>query len=282
LGLLALTQGASVKIIDTGNVAGRAFYVNDHTLVKAADGSWRLYGIYHEEPFNSGSEDQFLHAESKKLEGPFTASAQPALKKDKGQGEFHLWAPHVVQDGSRWVMAYQAGGPDNDRAKIAFAQSTDLKHWTRTGTSFEDICVARDPMMFKAWGLWVLYYTRCDSKEGRHSGVAYRTSYDLNTWSEPRMALVLEHTPPMFNSGYTESPFVFEKDGWFYLSVTSYPVEWDATFLFRSKSPYSFKGPPVARLRAHAAEWIVEGGQLFMTHCGAGQKGVYISQVDGL
>jgi hypothetical protein len=284
--VLALSQSTFVHILDTGSVNGASWYVNDHTLVRGDDGVWHLFGIYHTDPFGSEDENQFVHAThapaapSALTEGSFKVEKDPALRK--AGGETHLWAPHVVKDGVRWVMVYQAGGPENNRAQIRLAESRDLTHWNRVGTLFEDVCVARDPMLFKTADRWILYYTRCDSTWTKHSGVAYRTSTDLSNWSEPSMALILGGTPPMFNSGYTESPFVFEKDGWYYLSVTSYPVAWDATFLFRSRSPYSFSAPPVARLQAHAAEWIVEGGDLYMTHCGAGQKGVWLSRISGL
>ena len=98
------------------------------------------------------------------------------------------------------------------------------------------------------------------------------------------MALVVEDSEPMPNSGYTESPFVFERGGWYHLSVTSYPIAWDATLLYRSRSPFAFEGPPIARLRAHAAEWLVDPGtgDLCMTHAGPGQGGVWLMPVRGL
>ena len=46
-----------------------------------------------------------------------------------------------------------------------------------------------------------MYYCRCDNISSRLSGVAYRTSKDLVTWSDPAMALVLPPSisPPTFN-----------------------------------------------------------------------------------
>ena len=101
------------------------------------------------------------------------------------------------------------------------------------------------------------------------------------------MALTLPDTPPMFNSGYTESPFVFERGGWYYLSVTSYPVSWDASFVYRSRSPFQFPDQPAARLLTHAPEWVAENGdfergRLFATHCGAGQGGVWLTEIGGM
>lgn len=283
-----------IRILDTRAFRGRPHYVNDHCLIRDARGFWHLFGIFAEEPASAEGERAFVHAISRAPLDPSDLAAlvldvaDPpfALERDSAIGETHLWAPHVVRDGDRYLMFYQSGGPDNDRAAVRVAESLDLSRWRRLGAAplFEDICVARDPMLIRADDRWVMYYTRCDDRGARRSGVAYRTSTDLVRWSEPAMALVAERSEPMFNSGYTESPFVFERGGYYYLSTTAYPVAWDATFLFRSRSPFAFPDRPRARLSAHAAEWIDDprSGALYMTHAGPGQGGVWLSAVRGL
>ena len=280
-----LTQSTPVRVFDSA-----PSYVNDHTFVKGPDGSWNLFGIYHDEPADPEHESEFVHAvhasgdPSGWQTNSFTVDAQGpiALREDSALGETHLWAPHVVWSGHDYVMVYQSGGTDDDHAAIRLARSPDLVNWRRTGELFTDFCVARDPMLKRVGALWALYYTRCDDPASRRSGVAYRTSSDLRRWSAPAMALVLAATPSVFNSGYTESPFVFEKNGWFYLSVTSYPVDYRATFVFRSRSPFQFSDTPIARLAAHAAEWLEDReGQLFMSSAGWGQGGVWLSRVSG-
>jgi hypothetical protein len=288
------TNGEMTRVFDTRSLPGGPYYVNDHTLNFGDDGRWHLFGIFHPEPYDGEHEDTFVHAisavpnpaawdiESFRL-SPYAGGI--ALTQRPDLGETHLWAPHVVRAEGRYVMVYQSGGAGNDQAQIRLSASRDLDRWTRAGDAplFEDICVARDPMLLRTGDRWTLYYTRCDSADDPTSGVAYRTSTDLSSFSAPAMALTLESTPPMFNSGYTESPFVFERDGFYYLTVTSYPVEWDATFVYCSRSPFRFSEPPIARLSAHAAEWILmDGGEVFMTHAGAGQGGVWVTRVEFL
>ena len=69
-------------------------------------------------------------------------------------------------------------------------------------------CVARDwsglsciVLLYPRPTALCMYYCRCDNISSRLSGVAYRTSKDLVTWSEPVMALVLPTSisPPTFN-----------------------------------------------------------------------------------
>ena len=292
-----VAQGPSVKILDTGSLPEGPHYVNDHSLIPLADGRWLLTGIFRSEPYQGYDERAFIHALA---DGPgparwyeagspsFTISPQRFSLRAQDD-EPWIWAPHLARDhDGSLLMMYHVGSRDHDRAGFRLARSTDGMTFTRAGgTRFEDLCVARDPMLVQFADLWVAYYTRCASKDRRVSGVAYRTSLDLTSWSEPRMALTLGRDTIRHDSGHTESPFVFERKGWFYLTVTSYPTAWDATFLYRSRSPFSFPSEPIARLSTHAPEWIPEAGdfntgRLFFTHAGAGQGGVFLQELHGL
>jgi hypothetical protein len=253
-------------------------------------GRWHVFGIFHRDPADPEHEIEFVHAVNREPNparwrpGSFQLSRQApvALRYEPALGETHIWAPHVVRDAERdrYLMVFQSGGRDLDRAQIRLAVSRDLNHWERAGTLplFEDICEARDPMLKKFGAIWVIYYTRCADKGSRLSGVAFRESLDLEHWTGPRMALVLRDHP-LVNSGFTESPFVFEKDGWYYLSVTSYPIDYHASFLYRSKTPFSFPETPVARFWSHAPEWLEAAGQLFVTSAGWSMGGLDLFRV---
>jgi hypothetical protein len=284
-------QGAMVHLFDTGTLAGGPYYVNDHTLVQGPNGAWHLFGIFHTEPMGDDTEVDFIHAVSPESDpakwqaGTFEAANEPyriALHAQRSIGETHLWAPHIVAWEGRWLMVYQGGGADDYHASIRLAESDDLYRWTRVGhvPMFEDFCEARDPMLVRREGAWALYYSRCDSITRKRSGVAYRLSQDLVHWSDARMALTMEQEPATSNAAYAESPFVFERGGFFWLSVSAYPLAWDATLVYRSTVPSVFPDAPITRLRAHAAEWVFGArGQAWLTHAGPGQRGVWISPV---
>ncbi len=288
-----IEQGVMVHVFDTTPMPGGPYYVNDHTLIQGPDRSWHLFGIFHREPMGEDTEVDFVHAVAKEPDPtrwetnafePAPAPFTIALRADRAIGETHVWAPHVVAVDDRWVMVYQGGGKDGDRASMRLAESDDLYSWTRISDVplFEDICEARDPMLMRRDNAWALYYTRCESTTRRVSGVAYRLSRNLVHWSEPRMVLSLNDTPTMQNSGYSESPFVFEKSGYYYLSLTSYPLSWDATMVYRSPAPFAFPDAVFTRLRAHAGEWLTSGKRTFLTHAGPGQRGVWISPIEGI
>jgi hypothetical protein len=290
----AIVQGRRVKILDVAELPEGKHYVNDHSLIRLADGRWILTGIFHREPSDGRDERAFVLAGAPASEpsrwydaaAPSFSVAPERVALRAAADEPWIWAPHLAWDRDTLVMIYHAGALDPDRAAFHLARSRDGVRWTREGgTLFEDICVARDPMLLRIGPTWFVYYTRCASKDSHRSGVAYRSSPDLVHWSPPAMALTLAEA--RFDSGHTESPFVFQRRGWFYLTVTSYPVAWDATLVYRSRSPFSFPPEPFARLSAHAAEWVAEGddfeaGRLFFTHAGPGQGGVWMSELLGL
>ena len=65
--------------------------------------------------------------------------------------------------------------------------------------------------------------------------------------------------------------------------MSAYPLAWDATLLYRSSVPSSFPDVPYTRLRARAAEWVFgKRGELWLTHAGPGQRGVWMSPIEGL
>jgi hypothetical protein len=286
-------QGAMVHLFDTSALAGGPYYVNDHTLVQGPDGTWHMFGIFHAEPIGPDTEVELIHAiaaepnPAKWEAGSFEAAPEPyriALRANRAIGETHAWAPHVVPWDGRYMMVYQGGGADDYHASIRLAESDDLYRWTRVGQVplFEDFCEARDPMLVRRGGAWALYYSRCDSVTRKLSGVAYRLSADLVHWGEARMAMTNDQAPATSNAAYAESPFVFERNGMFWMSVTAYPIAWDATLLYRSSVPSSFPNAPYTRLRAHAAEWVFGNrGAVWITHAGPGQGGVWMSPLEG-
>lgn len=285
-------------------------YINDHTIVQdETTGFWHLFGIFHREPADPEHEVEFIHATSTESDpAKWNASsfvvpvpAAPdryALTASLLENETHVWAPHCLRDDAnkRWVMVYQGGNAgghinqNNDAAQIKLAVSEDLDVWRRlpapTGLLFTDICVARDPMLVQpsveSGGLWTIYYCRCDSITGRLSGVGFRTSKDLVAWSAPSMALVLplSLSPSSFNSGNTESPFVFKRGSTWYLSICAAASSYHRTMLFSSDDPHHFKpedGKPLEELDSHCAEYLREGD--WMTSAGWGAGGVFMSKL---
>ena len=139
--------------------------------------------------------------------------------------------------------------------------------------------------------LWVLYYTATERPEGGRHVVAYRTSPDLESWGERRIAYadVLAGTA----AGPTESPFVVRRGETHYLLIGPRPYEepppgvshhdmagYVGTDVFASRDWRRWTADDlVGHIPAHAAELVEEGdGSWVVSSCGVGQGGLSLAQ----
>lgn len=270
-----------------------AWYVNDHTFMRDAGGTWHLVGITHPEPAAPFDEVHLAHATAPALLGPWTK--QPyALSADPGAGETHLWAPHIVDHDDRYWMFYCAGGPSPSQYRIHLAISHDCVHWTRhpANPMVVDGYEARDPMVVRIGDRWIMYYTATSTPTGGRFVVAATESDDLVTWSPRRIV----YTDPMSGTGAgpTESPFVVAHGDTYHLLIGP---DWEAlvhskretgrydraayrrTRVLASDDPLSFDpADQVATIDAHAAEVVIDDhSNQWVSHCGWGQGGVYLA-----
>ncbi|MCT2584535.1 family 43 glycosylhydrolase [Actinophytocola gossypii] len=284
------TTGASVSaggftwVYDPSIGEQKQWYYNDHTMIRdVTTGTWHLFGITHPEPADPLDEKQFGHATAPSPRGPWTKRPF-ALTADPAAGESHIWAPHVIHHDGRYYMFYAAGTPEHSSYRMHLATSTDLNTWTRSPANplFTDGYDARDPMVVRHDGQWAMFYTATSGPFGGNHQVAYRTSTDLERWTSKRIAF--EH--PKFGTygGPTESPFVFERDGWWYLTICC-DSGYEDTRVYRSRTPLRFSINDLAgRIPSHAAEIVTEpNGSTWVTGAGWGKGGVYLAplRLDG-
>lgn len=177
-------------------------------------------------------------------------------------------------------MFYCGGGEDPAASEINLATSTDLFTWTRRpeGTLFKDGVSARDPFVTKIGEDWVMYYCGNSEPEGGNHVVLYRTSKDLQNWSERKIA----YTDPLVGTGggTTESPFVVQRQGRWFLFIGPRPSQeyYVGTDVFVSDDPFHFEiNNRVGHINSHALEVVSDDGVDYVTHCGWGQGGVYLA-----
>lgn len=274
-----VTAGDFTKIYDPSIGESQSWYINDHTFVQDASGTWHLFGITHAEPRDPENEIEFAHATAPDLHGPWTKQA-PALTVDTAAPyyETHLWAPYVIHVGDTYYMYYCGGGSDHTKSEINLATSKDLYTWTRlpSGPLFTDGYDARDPMVARVGSQWVLYYDATSTPSGGNHVVAYRTSTDLIHWSGRGIA----YTDPTTGTagGDTESPFVYQHDGMWYLFIGP-RVAYAGTDVFASTDPLHFSiDEQVGHIPAHAAEVVPDNtGNLWVSAAGWEEGGVYLA-----
>jgi arabinan endo-1,5-alpha-L-arabinosidase len=264
------------------------WYINDHTFVRDRAGMWHLFGITHAEPLNPFEERLLAHATAPTLHGPWTK--QPyALSAEEAWGETQLWAPHVIEHDGQFWMFVCGGGTSHTEYRIQLATSPDCWSWARHPENplVVDGFLARDPMVIALGERWVMYYTATTEPHGGQFVVAALESTDLVRWSNRRLV----YTDPQAGTygGPTESPFVVERAGWYYLLIGPnwegmekfdvHSPSYRRTRAFASQDPLAFDvEDEVGVIDAHAAEVIVdEQGAMWVSHCGWGQAGVYLA-----
>ncbi len=293
-------SGAFELIYDPSVGEGERWYINDHTFVRDHTGTWHLIGITDTEPFNVKNEVHLAHATATSLHGPWTK--QPfAMTADPSASETFLWAPHVIHHDDRYWMFVCVGGASPQEYRIHLATSEDCWMWERHPANpvVVDGYEARDPMVMRIGDRWVMYYTATlDGGAGPSNHiVAAAESDDLVHWSGRQVA----YTDAMKGTlaGPTESPFVVERDGRYFLfvgpdfnnQIESFNAgrwtlaEWGdvpgyrGTTVLVSDDPLSFDARDrVGYLDAHAVEVIVDqDGSTWASHCGWGQGGVWLA-----
>ncbi|MFM0670829.1 LamG-like jellyroll fold domain-containing protein [Paraburkholderia sediminicola] len=141
----------------------------------------------------------------------------------------------------------------------------------------------RDPGIFRdADGTFLLYIVARSAATG-HSLVNVYQSTDMLKWTYAGAALTLASSAVEVSWASTESPFVFKRGDWYYLSFTntdSSQANYENTILLRSKDRLNFgiydgSSVPksgsnvVERLKVHAPEYVQDDtGQWYITTCG--------------
>ncbi len=269
--------GPFKRIYDPSPSPREAWYINDHTIYRGPDGRWHLVGITHAEPAAPLAEKTLAHATAADLAGPWT-SHRPALLADHDAGETHLWAPHVIRHDGRFWMFYCAGGESHAAYRLHLAMSDDGERWERhvANPLIVDGYDARDPMVLRVGGRWLMYYTATLEPAGGSHVVVAAESDDLVHWHGRHV--VYQDSTVGRSGGPTESPFVVELDGWYYLFIGPWPG-YRGTRVIASRDPLRFTlDQVVGQIDAHALEVVIdESGRTWCTHCGWGQGGVHLA-----
>ena len=264
------------------SVAGN--YLNDHCLYRDIQGNWRIMGITSHSKGDYKLEHQFAVGvwESFPPKENFHEET-PILK-----GESLAWVPFVVRTEDKYHLFWSPH-------QLQHMTSRDGISWTNKETVMEKPFhkFFRDGMIVEiAPGQWLLYATG----RGRwFSRIDLYQSFDLVHWQYIRPALSSTWgSEKNFVTGSMESPFLIQRDGRYYLSVT-YNNEsfflsaillqikiflnrkaYNNTLIFQSQSPYDFgvyrektrTDSLISRLACHAPVYITLEGEWYVTTCG--------------
>jgi hypothetical protein len=266
-----------------------AWYTNDHCFVIGPDGKWHAYGIIGNKTFQPWLyEQQLFHISADQFDQSRWEDHGNALEAIPGV-EFVLYAPHVYHEkGSDvWHMFYNILNLQNQELKaprwgnLCRADSRNMYVWERHELNpiFSDPGDARDSYILKVDDMYYFYYTRTFSEIDSRCCVAVRTSPDLKHWSGPRIV----HIQPRVNhwAGDTESPYVVERNGIYYLFICLALTDYNLTKVYWSEDPGNFPIENfVCDLPTHASEIIeVSEDEWYISDTGWKKKGIYIAKM---
>ncbi|MBA4166030.1 MAG: hypothetical protein H0X41_00525 [Chitinophagaceae bacterium] len=271
------------------------WYTNDHSFVYGSDRQWHCYGIIGWGKFTNQQatdndvspwtrETNLFHISAKNLDDLIWPEHDYAMTVDKGV-ERVLWAPYVLKDTNKYVMFYNTGSLFANADQYASfgslrkATSADMFHWKKYALNplFSDPGHSRDSYVMKYNHLWYYYYCRVKNELDSTSCVAVRTSPDGDNWSGPAIA----HEEPPFGhwGGNTESPFVVQYKGLFYLFIC-YSSDYNKTLVYWSNDPLHFpKENLVTTIAAHAVEIMQDKDRWFISNTGWDKDGLYLAKM---
>lgn len=234
-------------------------YVNDHSLIRAADGFWHLFGItgFASDP---NQERYFVHARAERL---WQEEGMDELGKVIDNGG-KAWAPCVVGQQDKYYMLY---GPSPTKLAV----SVDLAEWMVYPPKMRGeppLGAHRDHMAIKINAdTWVMYLSGI---RNGYSCISCFVSNDLVEWRFVQYALTSSGNAPLNPAwGAFESPYVVRYGDLYYLFTTYTNCDnanYHDTLVFASPNPYDFGDytgdnhaeTVVAKLHAHAGEVLYD------------------------
>lgn len=222
-------------------IPGAPYRPKDFAIIKK-DGVFHLFYIRNnvQMPLDA-TETDFGHAISNDLW--IWQQLPPAFAIDAaGWDNLHVWAPHIVEsDGLYWMFytgVSDLPGEYNHTQRTGLAVSSDLMTWNRVGDepifsakavpwgwrndastqpAFRDPFVMRDPAEPSHW---LMYYTGNLGTDTTATivGVA-RSQGEIAEWKDVKPLLITGQA--MTFNPVTESPHVFERNGLWYLFMTT-------------------------------------------------------------
>lgn len=269
------------------------WYTNDHCFMKDKDGLWHSYGIIGYKRFGLAFswiiEQNLFHITASSLNSDSWEEHDYIITADRNKGERHAWAPHSLYWNGKYYIYYAVGDLRRfswmlpSYGKIHCAVSEDAYNWKldeRNPVVAAPGC-ARDPNILYSKGKFYMYYT-CNNNELDHiSSVAVKVSKDLGYWTPPKLV----HQQPKtlgWLANDTESPFVVEYKGLYYMFLCTALQKYNCTKVYWSKNPEWFPLKNyVCELETHASEIIFDEMEgWFISNTGWDKKGLFLATLE--
>lgn len=233
---------------------------NDHTIFRDAEGRWQLWACVRLAKCGRllarWEADELTPSPWRFTGEIIRADRSAGESRIDWRGEEFIQSPFGVFHAGDWYLFFGGyasghdprGEPTADynrmENQLCLLTSPDGRTWTRhrdaEGRSrvFAGPGAVRDPWIGWLDGRWFCYYAGHHDEDRTKAGIYVRTSADLITWSDWRIA---QYDPRLDHRGrpiIAESPFVVARDGWYYLFRTHGTTP--GTHVYASRDPFCF------------------------------------------
>ena len=251
----------------------------DFTVFRANNGHWQLISCIRHTSHPGATRLLYrwsspeLTRESWQSEGIFLSS-----KPEWNHAEGRLQAPFHIRDADKHFLFYNSRGAHllTSQDGIQFEPVGDRAIFPMG----RDVCVLDDR---DRTGQWIAYYTSPEpgiNPATRNHTIRARTAKELEgPWSETAVEIPPITPPPEgYAFVYAESPLVVKRNGFYF--------RFEQLEVFRSRDPFQWKGPPVARLapkdplKRLAPEMVTHEGQDYLVAYqwrGRDPRGIYLA-----
>ncbi len=255
----------------------KGWFTNDHCfIVSREDGKLHWFGINNPFP----PEGKQLYRYHPYLghcttDDPTGTWKREAWALDESKGTEYLGAPYVIwhDESKRYAMVVETRLDDKRRLEVCW--SRDLYCWERTQTPIlpDKLWLSsRDPHINKGPdGKYWIHLVSTGNRGGKQSQILRIRTQDFVRFEDPETILGIND-----NTWATlmESPFLLEKDGWWYLFFTYAHRRYAETCVVVSDNPdrFDFESNCLTTLFGHAAEIFTYQDKSYISSCGPEDK----------
>jgi len=277
----------------------KGWFINDHCLLVGDDGKIHFIGIENQyaltEEYRSNYDiNEFIEEEP---DQPFMETLSRIIHShayDRDKINTHYRLGHAVADniwgpwekkkaifgneggsefyGSNFIMKHDKKFYMLLDSEITMAESNDLYTWKKfipPKHPGANVAGWRDPCVIKLEdGTYLQYFTGESDEPDKYGEVInLSVSKDMVNWKmiEPCYSMRVSEV----DFGIFESPFVYKKDGLYYLFICFAHQRYYQTFVVVSDNPYQFRQEDIiTTLFTHAGELIEIEGITYMSSCG--------------
>ena len=218
---MSVSAGDFERVYDPSVGESEPWYINDHTFVRDRNGTWHLIGITHAEPIGAARREAPRPRHRARVARAVDQAAVRALCRSRRAARRTCGRrTSIVHDDRYWMFVLRRRRWTRPRTASNSRRRTTAVTWTRHAANplVVDGFEARDPMVL-AGRRPLGHVLHGDHDAERRAVTSWRPSSPTTSCTGRGRHVVYTDERVGTFGGPTESPFVVERDGRYYLFI---------------------------------------------------------------